>query len=177
MSDIVQRAVDAMRVDLGLGPVTEPVGARHVFETEHCEIAIEGTPDGSRAIMVGRLGWLSSDKRIAADEVQQVLRMGLALAPLNIAAVAPLPEANEFTAKSAARDKERLADIAVGTGGPIALGAWADCGADGAQAGDALRDVLQWAELTSSILAREAQLAVAARQNGPMADEMLIFRP
>lgn len=178
MSGIVQSAVDAMRVDLGLGPMTEPVGTKHVFETEHCEVSIEATPDDARALMVGRLGWLSSDPRSAGDEVQQLLRLGLALAPVNTAAIGPLPEANDFTMKSAGHDRERFADIAVGVGRPMAIAAWADCGAGGKAAGSALRDILQWASLTGDILAREAELLVGtAAQKTVAVDDVLIFRP
>ena len=178
MPGVVQKAVEAMRAGLGLGALVDPVGDRHAFETEHGEVVVEAAPDGRSAIMRMRLGWLSADPRLAESEVRQLLRLGLALGLVNRAAAGILG-AEEGMGRAPEPNRERIADLATGQGRPIAIGAWADCGAVGSGAIGALQDLLQWAEMTAGLLSRRSD-AVAPATVAAVAvptEEMMIFRP
>ena len=178
MPGVVQEAVDMMRAGLGLGALVDPVGDWHAFETEHGEVVIEAAPNGHSAIMRMRLGWLSADPRLAESEVRQLLRLGLALGPVNRAAAGILG-AEEGLGRAPEPNRARMADLATGQGRPVAIGAWADCGAGGSGPVGALQDLLQWAEMTASLLSRRIDAAVPAAVAAVAVptEEMMIFRP
>ncbi|MFP7674924.1 hypothetical protein ACG74X_16360 [Marivita sp. S0852] len=165
----------ALRAALGLGAPTESVGASYTLEANGVEIEIVAAPDGRDALMTARLGWLDPDPRRAEDQVTRLMRIGLALPAVNRAALTVLGSDASVADRSA-----RLADIALGKGRPTALGAIRSF--DPAQAGEALRDLLHWADHSADTLARAPALAdgpAEPRSAAPAADadEMMIFRP
>jgi len=142
----VRSAVEAIWTALGVGVPPEVIGARYSFEVEDTAMELRLSADGRGTELWGRIGRLGQHPLQTADQLRRLLRLGLALAASNRAALV-LPSGAETAALRA------MARGEAPPSGPPDLWAVTVLDSDVARDGPrALQDVVQWRTLARPIL-------------------------
>lgn len=87
MAGTVRPAVEAIWQVLGVGVPPEAIGSRHSFVVDDIEMELRLARDGRAIELTGRLGRLGGHPLQATDQLRRMLRVGLALASVNRAAL------------------------------------------------------------------------------------------
>lgn len=161
--------VAALWKELGLAPPVEAVGSEFDFDLGSTAFRLQMAENGERVVVRGRIGFLDGNAHEAGDQLQRVMRLGLALTALN----------------GAALDAAEAQDILEpGHVGPVPVYAVAMALlTDPATIIPAVRAVLDWQSATEAILSRgeEAEYAEQAERGNKERAEldtgMIIFQP